>query len=285
LYYGPGKNQRQLFMYGGQSMAEIIHDRLVKTRHLLTAAGSVRRYVQFVPPDDQTVPLVISLHGTASNARENEQLTGLSRHAAESGFILVYPEALGQPTMWNIRDCAFAPDDVAFMRGLIEHLCGRFDIDRERIFVCGFSNGGGMANRTACSLSQMVAGVASVSGAYPFWNGCHPARPIPLLAVHGTADEVVPYAGLGDSLPPIYDWIREWAQRNGCSPHPRIERTARHITTHTWLDRRSRFPVKLVVAEGGGHGWPEWASSLIWDFFDTLPRRAEDDGDLCDQAA
>lgn len=266
-------------------MAERVHDRLIKTRHLLTAADNVRRYVQFTPPGDHPLPLVISLHGTDSNARENEQLTGLSRHAAEVGFILVYPEALGQPATWNIRDCELAPDDVAFMRCLIEHLCGRFDIDRERIFICGFSNGGGMANRAACSLSHIVAGVASVSGAYPYWNGCYPARPVPLLAVHGTADEVVPYAGLGDSLPPVYDWILEWAGRNGCSPHPRIERTAPHITTHTWLDRRGRFPVKLVVVEGGDHGWPEWASSLIWDFFASLSRRAVDDDNRCDQAA
>jgi polyhydroxybutyrate depolymerase len=266
-------------------MAEKFRDRLVKTRHLLTAAGNVRRYIQFTPPADHSLPLVISLHGTDSNAHGIEQLTGLSRNAAGSGFMLVYPEALGQPTTWNIRDCAFAPDDVAFMRCLIAHLCGRFDIDRERIFVCGFSNGGGMANRAACSLSQLVAGVASVSGAYPHWNGCYPVRPVPLLAVHGTADQVVPYAGLGDSLPPVYDWIKEWAARNGCSLYPRIERTAPHVTTHTWSDRRGRASVKLVVVEGGGHGWPEWASRLIWDFFDSLPRRAEDDDDRHDQAA
>ncbi len=253
-------------------------NRLVKTYHLLTAAGSVRRYVQFTPPGDRIRPLVISLHGIDSNADEHERLTGLSHRAAESGFVLVYPEALGQPAMWNIRDCAFAPDDITFLCCLIEHLCGRLNIDRARIYVCGFSNGGGMANRVACSLSQLVAGVASVSGAYPFWNGCCPAQPVPLLAVHGTADQIVPYAGLGDSLPPVYDWIREWARRNRCSPHPKVERPAPQIITYSWLERN---PVKLVVIEGGGHDWPGWASRLIWDFFSTLI----DDDDLSDQAA
>jgi len=44
---------------------------------------------------------------------------------------------------------------------------------------------------------RRIAAVATVSGqlvAEP--GGCRPSRPVPILAVHGTGDEVIPYGGL-----------------------------------------------------------------------------------------
>ena len=65
-------------------------------------------------------------------------------------------------------------------------------VDRSRVFVTGVSNGGGMTARLACELSDRLAGAAPVAGGYRALPPCHPDRPLPILEIHGTGDQVVP---------------------------------------------------------------------------------------------
>ena len=105
-------------------------------------------------------------------------------------------------------------DDVAFMRDLIApDLSDQFCIDPARIYVNGMSNGGGMTNRLACELSDQIAAVAWSSGAYTdFPGGCHPTRPVPVMAFHGKEDPIVPYEGNPlIHFPPIEQWVADWA--------------------------------------------------------------------------
>jgi polyhydroxybutyrate depolymerase len=115
------------------------------------------------------------------------------------------------------------------------------------------SNGAGMADRAACRLAERVAAIGPVAGAYPRWRGCGPCRPVPVVAFHGTSDDVIPYGGLGDALPSIPAWAAAWADRNGCAPHPQTRRLPGGVIRRTW---RGRAPVTLYTITGGGHDWP-----------------------------
>ncbi|MBU1880316.1 MAG: hypothetical protein KJ734_15315, partial [Chloroflexi bacterium] len=180
----------------------------------LESGGQRRHYLLHVPPGyaaDQPAPLAINLHGLGSNAAQQEQISGMSRLADAKTFIVVYPEALGDPATWRVG--AGSPD-VAFIRDLIQHLAGQYRIDPARIYATGISNGGGMANRLGCDMADVIAAIAPVSGAYLFWQDCQPGRPVPVLAFHGTADRIVPYEG-GQGLPFVREWAETWAARNG----------------------------------------------------------------------
>ena len=87
--------------------------------------------------------------------------------------------------------CCGPADDSGFIRALIDRLGTQTGIDQKRIFVTGFSGGGAMAHRVACDLSDRVAAIASVSGAFVA-KTCQPARPISIYEMHGTADTTTP---------------------------------------------------------------------------------------------
>jgi polyhydroxybutyrate depolymerase len=256
------------------------NERLTVRRYTLYAGGEVRTYLLHLPAGyrpGRPTPLVVNLHGIGAAAAEQVGLSGMSRKANSAGFAVAYPEALNAPAAWNIELCAAGPDDLAFLDGLLGHLCARFSIDPARIYATGFSNGGGMTALLGCQRAELFAAVGPVAGAYPLWGGCRPARPVPLVAFHGTADRVVPYWGLGRALPPIRQWAAAWAARNGCDPLPTCTDHPPNVTEETW-NSPGGAAVTLYTIHGGRHEWPHPnasghfnATDLIWEFFKNHP--------------
>lgn len=191
--------------------------------------GLARRYLLYVPPSldlTQPAPLLFSLHGFTSNMRQQKAWDDYDRLADEYGFIVVWGQGEGVPPRWNAGNRGFAVQDdlmdVRYIETLIDHLGEVYCIDGARIYASGFSNGGGMAYRLACQLSDRIAAIATMSGAFAPLD-CQPTRPVPVLAVHGTADPVVRYGGAtsaAGSLPNVEDWVAAWAERNGCQSGP-----------------------------------------------------------------
>jgi polyhydroxybutyrate depolymerase len=140
-----------------------------------------------------------------------------------------------------------------------------------------------------CLLSERIVAIGSVSGAYTFpLEECKPARPVPMIAFHGTADPVVPYDG-GPSrdfnipFPYIPDWMQERAVLNGCDPGP-VELPAQgDASGYRYSNCDDNAEVIFYSVAGSGHGWPggesipEWivgptsqdidATRVIWEFF------------------
>jgi polyhydroxybutyrate depolymerase len=244
-----------------------------------------RRYFVLVVPESAPppAPVVIVFHGFMGNAREVEELTGMTTVAEEEGFLVVYPEGAGLPRSWR-SDPRRGDRDVVFVRELVGLLADAVEIDEERIYVAGMSNGGGMAARLACDASDLVAAAGAVAAAYPVGE-CAPGRPVPVVAFHGTADPIVPYEGWGLLLPSVEDWARGWAGRNGCAADPVEEAVAPDVARVAWGDCEAGADVTLYTVEGGRHGWPGagrhtfWggstdsvdASALLWQFFVAHP--------------
>ena len=110
-------------------------------------------------------------------------------------------------------------------------------VDTGRVFSTGMSNGAQMSSLLACMMSDRFTAVAPDSGV-EFYDSCR-GRPVPVIAFHGTADPIVPYAGGGLDATRIADleyWhghvppglpqhhgvdaaMRAWAAHNGCDPN------------------------------------------------------------------
>ena len=254
--------------------------------------GARRTYRLFTPPsvgtDDRPLPLVLALHGSGNTPESFVQATRLDRAASAGGFVVAYPEAVG--LLWNGGFCCTAgrgdpAADVRFLERVITDVAAARRVDTTRVYAVGVSAGGIMAYRLACDLAGRIAGVASV-GASMQLDDCQPSRPVSVLAVHGTGDQLVPYAGgrvIGAATrpaPPAPAVVERWAALNGCAAGSQ-EQSEGLVTTRTWPDCQGATRVRLVTVEGGGHTWftPDFgvpngavdATGVVVEFFGLEP--------------
>jgi polyhydroxybutyrate depolymerase len=267
-----------------------------KSSGRLVSSGKEREYLLYVPetynPSTPT-PLVISIHGYAEWPAHQMELSRWNDLANQYGFIVVYPSGTGFPKRWVTNSQsgtpAEPPVDVQFISDLIDQLGQEYNIDPSRIYANGLSNGGGMSALLACELSERIAAVGGVSGAYLFSpDECNPSRPVPVIAFHGTADPIVPYQGGPSSsfnlpFPLVPEWIEAWAERNGCSRTPAELPSTGEVTGIRYTGCEQDAEVIFYTIDGGGHSWPggepmpEWivghttqdvdATQLMWEFF------------------
>ena len=224
------------------------------------AAGLERTYHLTVPPGytGQTrVPLVIDMHGAGSNAGAQALLSRARTDAATRGWIVATPDA-GR-TLWYLQ--ALGGADIAFIRNVVADVSRRLCINRSRQFAMGMSNGAGMAAALTCAAPDMFAAAASVGG-FNIGGPCL-ERPRPILAIHGTADPIVPYqggrlrgaaSGIGLTVPSVPDRLREWSIRNECTSGPTTVQLVPtvHRIAYGGCDART----ELLRIRTGGHTWP-----------------------------
>lgn len=133
----------------------------------LTSGGVAREYILHVPPSytgSDAVPLVVNLHGFASSAQAQARNSALPAKADEEGFIVVTPQAMGDPAGWDI---VADSSDVSFIEDLLDALTAELCVDETRVYVAGFSSGAAMAVTLACGLSERIAAIAPVAAVYP----------------------------------------------------------------------------------------------------------------------
>ncbi len=253
-----------------------------ETRVNTTSQGAARWYIRHVPPSyDPHVPMpvVLDLHGYEEGAVVHTKMSGLGPYGDAHGFVTITPQGSGTAVaLWN-TDLHGA--DVAFIGNLLDEVDRTLCVDDNRVFVTGLSNGAFMTSAVACAYADRVAAAAPVAGIREI-DGCTFARPVPVVAFHGTADPFVSYNGglgpkalalpapdgsgktLGQSGaaaaqtkgPSIPEITAAWATRNGCASAPPAERAvASDVTLLTW-----RCPadatVELYRVTDGGHAWP-----------------------------
>lgn len=182
-----------------QGLAPLDPCRMVRTSHsmvytpgvqvenfLVTAADpDVRRYIVQVPSSYQVdrgpYPLVFMLHGTGQNAGDPIQRLNWDEAAEAMNFIVVFPEALPYllqdtttRTKWATNSVAThvahpselpLADDAVFLRELYETLSAHLNIDCERVYASGFSNGGAFVKTNIhVELSDIFAATTSAGG-------------------------------------------------------------------------------------------------------------------------
>jgi polyhydroxybutyrate depolymerase len=273
---------------------------LNRTNGSLRISGEKRRYLIYVPKsldNSRPVPLVLTIHGFAEWPAHVRDVTGWNKLADKYGFIVVYPSGTKFPKRWAAFNEKTPEDgqtrDVQFISALISKLKADYNIDPKRIYVNGFSNGGGMSFLCACELSDRVAAVGAVSGAYLFdVQNCNATRPVPMIVFHGTADPIVPFNG-GTShsfdlpFPAIPQWVEAYAHHNGCTGKAETTRVTPEVTLTRYSAIQLGAEVAFYTLAGQGHDWaggkalPVWlagthtdavnTTELIWAFFQEHP--------------
>ncbi|HIM35156.1 MAG TPA: hypothetical protein EYM33_06450 [Pseudomonadales bacterium] len=247
----------------------------------------VRDYLLYVPQSysgSESVPLLFNFHGYGSSAIGQMGYGDFRVLAEEQQFILVVPQGtlLEDTSHWNVGSWTIesTTDDVGFTAELIDKIATDYLIDLSRVYSTGMSNGGYMSHQLACLLSDDFAAIASVTGSMSpeTFNDCNPTHATSVLQIHGTEDDVVPYAGANwtKSMDAIMDY---WSTYNGCDPTASV--TALPDTNEdgtvadlvAYANCINNVDVQLYRMNEMGHTWPEpgrgWDISgvnVIWNF-------------------
>lgn len=190
---------------------------------------AARPYQATLPDSDaRPAPLVLVLHGLSATGPIQDAYFGFSKWAKGQGIITAYPDgtknSLGA-RFWNATNscCDFENskvDDVAYLTAVIDDAIARYGADPRRVYLVGHSNGGYMAYRMACDRADRIAGIASLAGAnWKDTSRCRPSVPVPVVQIHGTKDDNVPYAG-NVVTPTAKESVASFAATNGCGATP-----------------------------------------------------------------
>ncbi len=256
----------------------IMHDGINRTYHM---------YLPTTYNTSMATPLVFALHGgggTGINFEEDVSAGTLMAAAESRGIILITPEGIDK--RWNdgrteIFDGETSYDDVGFISSIIDAIISKYNIDQNRIYSTGISNGGFMSMRLAMDLSSRIAAIAPVTAqiteAAEFKV---PEFPISIMMVNGEDDPIVPYYGGCIEVPLLDECgrglvlsteasISKLIGYNQCV-NPAItepvfdnvpsDNTSIEITSYK--DCEEGTEVVLVKVIGGGHTWPSGAQYL-----------------------
>ena len=238
--------------------------------------GRQRTARVYVPPaysSSKPAPLVLMFHGGGGNAENAERTAQMQRVADRYGLIVVYPNGTGalndRLLTWNAANCCGyamqqSVDDVGFARELIAALKRRYAIDPKRVFATGLSNGGMMAYRLGCELSDQIAAIAPVAAALNT-ESCTPQQPVSAVIFHGTADQYVLFdGGLNNKRfpgakprvdKPVQHAYTTWTRITQCRPAPPMRLDTQVVKT-ACTDGTHGTEVVLYAIEGQGHAWP-----------------------------
>jgi polyhydroxybutyrate depolymerase len=263
-----------------------------------------RAFRLHVPSGATTVPrpLVLALHGAASNGKQTETLTGLSPLADKKGFVVAYPD--GENRIWRYWNVGEGRKDFQFISDLMDALVKSGTADPQRIYLTGISNGAYFSHALAVEYGDRVAAIAPVAGTLlkPVARTAKPKRAVPVCAWHGTEDTVVGFDGTDfiskrDFSLGAEDAAKWWAEKNGCAKEPAIEKLENRAPEDGTTVERWTFagaaPVVFYKITGGGHTWPGMpaggekllgkvcrdvdASEILWEFFSkhALPDKSK----------
>ena len=250
--------------------------------------GVERDYILYKPDKlEQNAPLIFVLHGYTSSAETIQWYSGMNDIADANGFAVCYPQGTsdyGGTAHWNARLSISQTDDIGFLSELAEFLQTEHNLNPEKTFACGMSNGGYMSYTLACEVPETFKAIASVTGTMSgySWENCDPSGPVPILQISGVKDEIVPIdgsmsAGGGWSGAPHMDKVIDyWSGLNGCITMDSLFLPQK---THAYYYRDciNDHEVWYYKIDDWGHEWPDSydttgtnTNELIWSFFSNF---------------
>jgi polyhydroxybutyrate depolymerase len=197
--------------------------------------------------------IILSLHGSRSSPERQVRLSRMEPLAAR-GAVVAFPQGSvpsGSGWEWDLSA------DVAFLDAVVDHLRQAFRPSTDRLALTGMSGGARMASRFASTPRDDVVLLGAVAGLRAPATATL-ARPVRVVAFHGTNDRINPFGGSGtarwnESVP---DAATAWARVNGVPAEPRREEVTGALTRFSFGPEQGPGTVTLWVSRGAGHTWP-----------------------------
>lgn len=200
-----------------------------------------REYHAAPPPGwDGASPLPVLLHFHGWGRRSPGVLRNrrVAEAAAENGALLLAPQGLGRSWSFWSEDSR----DSDFALAVLADAATRWPIDRDRLYVSGFSYGGAMAWRLACDKGA-IATFLPIAGT--LWREDDCEEPVRLSHVHGLKDTVMdyPFGPDGEEEAAVSLWVAE----NECRAEPDERVREGVFDCRRWTSCGSGMPIELCT--------------------------------------
>lgn len=224
-------------------------------------------------------PLVLILHGYSATGFLQQAYFNMMH--LPGAFVLA-PDGLTDSMghqFWNADPacCDFDhknPDDVGYLGGLLDEVAAAWPVDPHQVLVIGHSNGGYMAYRLACDRADVITDITVLAGVAAS-TACAPQKPVDVLHLHGTLDDMVPFADAAPS-------VAKWAGYDGCGQTRTagapldldVSLAGAETQTATADGCPAGVAVEFWTIQGAGHV-PSFNASFepsVWQWFTTHPR-------------
>lgn len=229
----------------------------------ITVNGQQRSYNVYAPKNlGENRPLLIFCHGYNQDANwmqnsefKNENVS-MEAVCDTAKFVVVFPNGIDRA--WDIS----GDRDINFVKAIIEKMASQHKIDRNRIYMGGFSMGGMLTYNAINKMADIIAAFVSCSGPSVVTPNSK-TRPVPILHIQGTADN------FGSVQPALNPWI----QHNGCSTTAKVISNYNGFSgakLHIWGPGKDGVEVRLIELKDKGH-WitkePQvYTGKEIWNF-------------------
>lgn len=243
----------------------------------ITSGSTTRNYKLGLPFSESTMPsglsVVFVFHGQGGNGTGINSTTNFAAKAIEHGFLAVFPDAIAGVWDKNVFSTD-ATDDVLLVKDLITALESEYNINSNKIYATGFSDGAAFVYRLATEAADKikafapVAGLLQLNGYNWFANYGSAAntnfKKVPILHIHGTSDNATSTA-----YPDPNNTPNEWSEYplylfsypscntatyNGAT----VDNTTSGVRIMTFCNTPS---IKLVGVQNLGHTWPNTSNS------------------------
>jgi polyhydroxybutyrate depolymerase len=264
--------------------------------------GENRNYIVYIPASyngSVNYPLLFSFHGGAGTSSGFINVNDMRPIADTANFIAIYPQGAidyagadpgtAPSTSW-LHKIPTSHNDVNFISAIIDTLSNEYSVDLQRIYACGYSEGGIFSYELGCRLNNKIAAFASVSGSmltdsyrsdYGF-GLCTPTHPTSVLLIPGTSDGNFhsTYSGFQPYYMSVNEITDYWSDFNNTDLNPIITPIANISTndgstvqSRVWENGDNCVRVEELKVIGGDHDWPGSfgnmdisASAEIWNF-------------------
>ncbi|MDB9990216.1 T9SS type A sorting domain-containing protein [Flavobacteriales bacterium] len=259
--------------------------------------GQSRSYIIYVPASyngSVDYPLLFSFHGGGGTSSGFIFVNDMRPIADTANFIAVYPQAAVDPTdgsnSW-LHKTPTTHNDVNFIEAIIDTLSNDYNIDNDRVYACGYSEGGIFSYELGCRLNDRIAAFSSVSGSmlvdafrvsYYNLGNCSPIHPTAVLLIPGTIDSSPhsSYSGFQPYYMSVNDITTFWANHNNTDINPTVTTVPNSNTSdgstiekRIWENGDNCVAIQELKVINGGHDWPGSsgnmdinASQEIWKF-------------------
>jgi len=233
----------------------------------ITVDGTSRSYNVYAPNNlGENRPLLIFCHGANQDAdwmQNNEfKNSNVSMEAVcdTAKFVVVFPNGINRS--WDTS----GNRDINFIKAIIDKMVAQHKIDRNRVYLGGFSMGGMLTYHAMNIIPDLIAAFCPVSG-YPMGGATANAnvRPIPILHIHGTSDDTCGFSGAKPAL-------NVWINHNGCPTTAKVVNNYNQFNAklHIWGPGNDGVEVRLLELANKGH-WickePQvYTGKEIWNF-------------------
>jgi len=257
-------------------------DTVDPTLHTITIEGmQPRTYFLHVPAayqPSQSVPLLLAFHGRSTVGKEILRTSQFVAWAAEMNFIVaaVNGAVYDGASSWNAGNCCtnattYEENDVLLASTIIDFVKSNYAVDPARLWASGHSNGGMLAYRLACDLSDKITAIAVVTGAL-MDPTCSPTKPVSIFHIHGNLDPTILFHGGGKfETPNIYFSVQDMAYRNSCTGDPK-ETSNTIEERYTWRCTTG-VETQLVNYQEQSHAWVDGYTEEILRFLFAHPRK------------